>query len=188
MPEGLFHEPDPIAALVARISSLEQQVQVLGAAARVGLSSIRTARQFDVVFAAAFAPTWEYAPAGATFVTDSNSTPVAGYSQLTMTVGGKIVVMFGGRLEGLANVATSRSAGGTLGVQIDGVDGALTAGLNFQTNAGNHDVPQATIAEWTVAPGVHTLKLGVRWDNTVPAAANLPRLSNGYLTVMPLTT
>lgn len=170
-------------------AELDRRLRALEASPRVGLSGLRSVWQTAGASPTTFGA-WETGTAANTW-TDDTGASGTGYPTLTLTLGSRYMIFLAGRPIGLANAATYRS----LSVQFTTlIDGALIPGppsprrLFANSNAFPVDAPIASFVARSITPGQHTFQVAAQWTNDVPAAVNLPTLTDTFLGILPLSS
>lgn len=171
------------------LADIERRLRNLETAPRVGLHRIRTAYATAAVDPVTF-DAWESGAAGSTWADDAGNTGT-GYAQLTVETGTKALVIFGCRVISLANNATYRCVTCRVGFGVNAVlpDGAIPTGQRTATN--NTTVPGESNVAYSLVrrgltPGPNTFRAYAFWVTAVPGAANLPRMTDTVLTVIPI--
>lgn len=181
MPEALL--PDDLGATVADIV---RRVTRLEASQRVGLSGARFSQQTAAVSPTTFGA-YEAGVAGNTWLDDRGATGT-GYPFISIdNMPAKALVMWGARPTDLANSASFRSRNAYFGVRMVGVDAFVVRNVD-QVNVAPHAVPVLGAQVFVGFPRVtYTFQLVALWENTIPAAVNQPKLTDGFLMVIPLS-
>ena len=174
-------QPDQLASMFA---DMDRRLRVLESTQRVGLNQLRfctsTGSAAPTTFGAG-----EYGTAGNTWVDDTGATGT-GYPTISMRTPNKVLVLVGYRPINLATAATFRTFSVQVNVRIDATAGYLNRQIS-QYATTNMDAPYVSAGVIAVGAGVHSFTIGAAWDNTVPAAATQPQLTDAYLIVLPLS-
>ena len=182
---------DEMTRLVDRLASVDQRLRMLEGGARVGLSGIRsawgTAAADPTVFGA-----YESGPTGSTWTDDAGGTGT-GYPSLTLVdCPARYMILWSVRPINVAvnTVSSYRCSAMTLTVAVGGVDVPVLPNARrlFQNlNTGTVDQSMAMIVVRRDAPGTKTFQMRALWNDSYPAGTILPRLTDIYLGVLPLS-
>lgn len=173
-------------------ADIERRLRVLETAPRVGLSRMRFARATAAVSPTTFGA-WELGAGGSTWVDDSGTTGT-GHPLVTVVTNTRAMVFFSAAFSNVGNDLTVRSSLVDFGVGIDGASPeATTAPLMYRryfqpaTGAAPQQVPLGFFAfRADFGAGTHTFQVAAKWQNSVPAAATQPLMSEAFVCVIPI--
>lgn len=184
---GAINTPDTLGTM---LQDLDRRIRVLENTNRTGLGRMRAAWLTAAADATTFG-SFESGPVGATYsyIKDDLTTGTGtGYPALTVTTGAFVQITWACRPLSVSAGGSFRSASAQFDVLVDGLSLNLPRPLRQYANGNNNPVdgPLSCQIVRTLTPGTHTFQLVVNWSNDFPAAT-APRLTDGFLSVLPLS-